>query len=391
MGFEFHLLLERSRLVRSAFVETIAKQFEEVTDPRANRGHNFPLIEMIFVALCGAICDCNTWVDVSKFGNAKLAWFRKFLPFEFGIPSHDTFGEIFARLDSVQFYAALQSWTTQIAGSLKGEVVAFDGKALRGSFDRASAKSALHSVSAWVCGMKLCLGLKSVEDKSNEIPAVQELIDLLDLKGAIVTADAMHCQVETAARIVGKEADYVLIAKGNQGSLQAAIREALTEAFEEENPRLRQCSATETNREREETRDVVVMPVPKNSKVFSRWPEIKTIGAILRTREIDGQIEEWQSCFITSLPCTVRKLRDILRSHWSIENSQHYILDVTFTEDSSRIRKGTGPEISSVFRRLALTILQQDTSIKGSIRGKRKVCGWNEDAFERLLAGFPDV
>ena len=328
---------------------------------------------------------------MSKFGNAKLAWFRKFLPFEFGIPSHDTFGEIFARLDSVQFYAALQSWTTQIAGSLKGEVVAFDGKVLRGSFDRASAKSALHSVSAWVCGMKLCLGLKSVEDKSNEIPAVQELIDLLDLKGAIVTADAMHCQVETAARIVGKEADYVLIAKGNQGSLQAAIREALTEAFEEENPRLRQCSATETNREREETRDVVVMPVPKNSKVFSRWPEIKTIGAILRTREIDGQIEEWQSCFITSLPCTVRKLRDILRSHWSIENSQHYILDVTFTEDSSRIRKGTGPEISSVFRRLALTILQQDTSIKGSIRGKRKVCGWNEDAFERLLAGFPDV
>ena len=375
----------------STFIETIAKQFEEVTDPRANRGHNFPLIEMIFVALSGAICDCNTWVDVSKFGNAKLAWFRKFLPFEFGIPSHDTFGEIFARLDSVQFYAALQSWTTQIAGSLKGEVVAFDGKVLRGSFDRASAKSALHSVSAWVCGMKLCLGLKSVEDKSNEIPAVQELIDLLDLKGAIVTADAMHCQVETAARIVGKEADYVLIAKGNQGSLQAAIRETLTEAFEEENPRLRQCSATETNREREETRDVVVMPVPKNSKVFSRWPEIKTIGAILRTREIDGQIEEWQSCFITSLPCTVRKLRDILRSHWSIENSQHYILDVTFTEDSSRIRKGTGPEISSVFRRLALTILQQDTSIKGSIRGKRKVCGWNEDAFERLLAGFPDV
>ena len=375
----------------SAFVETIAKQFEEVTDPRANRGRNFPLIEMIFVALCGAICDCNSWVDVGKFGNAKLAWFRKFLPFEFGIPSHDTFSEVFARLDSVPFYAALQSWTTRIAGSLKDQVVAFDGKTLRGSFDHASAKSALHSVSAWACGMKLCLGLKSVEDKSNEIPAVQELIDLLDLKGAVVTADAMHCQVETAAKIVGKEADYVLIAKGNQGSLQAAIRESLADAFEEKNPRLKQCSATETNRDREETRDVVVMPVPKNSKVFSRWPNIKTIGAIYRTREIGGKIEEWQDCFITSMPSAVRKTRDILRSHWSIENSQHYILDVTFTEDSSRIRKGTGPEISSVFRRLALTILQQDTSIKGSIRGKRKVCGWDESAFERLLAGFSDV
>ena len=375
----------------SAFVETITNHFEEVTDPRANRGLNYPLIEMVFVALCGAICDCNSWVDVSKFGNAKLVWFRKFLPFEFGIPSHDTFSEIFARLDSVQFYAALQSWTTSIAGSLQGQTVAFDGKTLRGSFDHASAKSALHSVSAWVCGMKLCLGLKSVEDKSNEIPAVQQLIDLLDLKGAIITADAMHCQVDTAAKIVDKEADYVLIAKGNQESLQLEIRETLVNAFEEKNPRLRQCSATETNRGREETREVVVMPVPKNSKVFSRWPEIKTIGAIHRSREIGGKLEEWQECFISSLPCGVRKLRDILRSHWSIENSQHYILDVTFTEDSSRIRKGTGPEISSVFRRLALTILQQDTSIKGSIRGKRKVCGWDESAFERLLAGFSEV
>lgn len=375
----------------SAFLETIAGHFEEVADPRANRGLNFPLIEMVFVALCGAICDCNSWVDVSKFGNAKLAWFRKFLPFELGIPSHDTFSEVFARLDSVQFYAALQSWTTSIAGSLKGQTVAFDGKTLRGSFDHASAKSALHSVSAWVCGLKLCLGLKSVEDKSNEIPAVQQLIDLLDLKGAIITADAMHCQVDTAAKITDKEADYVLIAKGNQESLQWEIRETLAKAFEEQNPRLRQCSATETNRDREETRSVVVMPVPKNSKVFSRWPKIKTIGAIHRSREIRGKQEEWQDCFISSLPCTVRRMRDHLRSHWSIENSQHHVLDVTFTEDSSRIRKGNGPEISSVFRRLALTILQQDTTIKGSIRGKRKVCGWNESAFEQLLAGISEV
>lgn len=372
----------------TAFIETIANHFEEVTDPRADRGLNYPLVEMIFVALCGTICDCNSWVDVSKFGTAKLAWFRKFLPFERGIPSHDTFSEVFARLDSVQFYAALQSWTTSIVGSLKDQMVAFDGKTLCGSFDRASSKSALHSVSAWACGLKLCLGLKSVEDKSNEIPAVQQLIELLDLKGAIVTADAMHCQVETAAKISDKDADYVLIAKGNQESLRSEIRETLANAFEQKNPRMRQCSATETNRGREETRDVVVMPVPKNSKVFSRWPEIKTIGAIYRSRKVGEQAEEFQDCFISSLPPTVRKLRDILRSHWSIENSQHYILDVTFTEDSSRIRKGTGPEVTSVFRRLALTILQQDTSIKGSIRGKRKICGWDESAFERLLANF---
>ena len=373
------------------FLETVTSHFEDVTDPRANRGRNYPLAEMVFVALCGAICDCNSWVDVAEFGKAKLTWFRKFLPFELGIPSHDTFSEVFARLDSVQFYAALQSWTTHIAGSLQGRTVAFDGKTLRGSFDKTSAKSALHSVSAWVCGLKLCLGLNSVEDKSNEIPAVQQLIDWLDLTGAIVTADAMHCQVETAARIVDKQADYLLIAKGNQESLRDEIRETMANAFERNDPRLRQCSSAETNRNREETRDVAILPVPKCSKVFGRWPNIRTVGVIYRTREIDGKPQEWQDCFISSLPCTVRKHRDVLRSHWSIENSQHHVLDVTFTEDSSRIRKGTGPEISSVFRRLALTILQQDTSIKGSLRGKRKICGWNESAFERLIAGFSDV
>lgn len=272
--------------------------------------------------------------------------------------------------------------------SFEAPIDAFDGKTLCGSFDQASAKSALHSVSAWSCGLKMCLGLKSVDDKSNEIPAVQQLVDLLDLKGAIATADAMHCQVETAAKIIDKGADYVLTVKGNQKSLRAEICEALTEAFEKQNSRLRQCSSKENNHGREETRDVVVMPVPKKSKIFSRWPNIKTIGAIYRTRNVGHKQGEWQSCFISSLSSTVRKHRDILRSHWSIENSQHYILDVTFTEDSSRIHKGTGPEISSVFRRLALTILQQDTSIKGSIRGKRKICGWDESAFERLLAGF---
>jgi predicted transposase YbfD/YdcC len=165
----------------------------------------------------------------------------------------------------------------------------------------------------------------------------------------------------------------------------------LAQAFEDHDSHLRQCSSTETSHGRDETRQVVVMPAPRNSKIFSRRPNIQTIGAIYRTRDVDGKQIEWQDCFISSLSSKVRNHRDLLRSHWSIENCQHHILDVTFTEDLSRIRKGTGPEISSVFRRLALTILQQDTSIKGSLRGKRKICGWNESAFERLLAGFADV
>lgn len=371
-----------------SFVERIENHFEKVTDPRANRGTNYPLREMIFVALCGAICDCNAWTDVADFGEAKLAWFRKFLPFEKGIPSHDTFTEVFARLDTIEFYAALESWAREMARSLKGETVAFDGKALRGSLDTAADKSALHSVSAWACGLKLCLALNSVEEKSNEIPAVQQLIDMLDLDGAVVTADAMHCRRETAEKIIAKKAEFVLMVKGNQETLQAAVQETMEQAFEEENPKLRRCQTIENNRDRRETREVAAIPIPLDSEAFLRWPGVKTIGGIYRCREIDGKLEESQEYFVSSLPCRVRSLSRHLRSHWSIENSQHHVLDVTFTEDSSRIRKGTGPEITSVFRRLALNILQRDTSIKASIRRKRKRCGWDDAVFERLLAGF---
>jgi len=372
----------------AAFVGKIYEHFENVTDPRVNRGKNFPLIEMVFVALCGAICDCNSWVDVAAFGKCKLDWFRRFLPFEEGVPSHDTFTEVFARLDTVEFYASLESWAMSIAHSLKGETVAFDGKTLRGSFDKASNKSALHSVSAWVCGLKMCVGLKSVEDKSNEIPAVQQLIDMLDLAGAVVTADALNCQRETAAKIIAKDADYVLMVKGNQETLQGELQQAIIQAFDEESPDMRHCKTGEKNRNRQETREVTVMPVPKDSEVFARWIGAKTIGSIYRTREINGELQESQECFISSLPCKVRAISQHLRSHWSTENSQHYVLDVTFTEDASRIRKGNGPEITSVFRRLALNMLQRDTTLKASIRGKRKICGWDEDAFQKLIAGF---
>jgi hypothetical protein len=149
-----------------ALVERMVTHFEKVTDPRANRGRNDPLIEMVFVALCGAICDCNTWTDVADFGEAKLAWFRKFLPFEQGIPAHDTFTEVFARLDTIEFYAALESWAGELAGALRGETVAIDGKTRRGSFDAAAGQSALHSVSAWACGLKLCLKLQSAAGRS---------------------------------------------------------------------------------------------------------------------------------------------------------------------------------------------------------------------------------
>ena len=376
--------MQRSLTLATSFQERTYKHFEKVTDPRLNRGENHSLIEMIFLTLCATICGADNWADVERYGVAKLDWLRKFVPLENGVPSHDTLGRVFSRLDTIQFYAALQSWTNEIAGCLKGETVAFDGKTLRGSFDHASGKSALHSVSAWGCGMRLCLGLTSVDEKSNEIPAVQELLKVLDLEGAVVTADAMHCQKETAKAVIDKKADFVLVVKGNQPTLQNELHEEIIKAFDEDNPAMRRHHKKEINHGRNEYREVVVLPCPQDSPVFSAWAGLATIGTIYRSREINGKLEESSETFITSLPCKVRNITNRIRDHWSTENQQHYVLDVTFSEDSSRIRKGTGPEISSVFRRLALSVLQQDTTLKDSIRGKRKRCGWDNSALEKL-------
>ena len=375
----------------STFVCKVYKHFEKVTDYRVDRGGNHPLIEMIFLTLCASLCDADGWADVERFGKAKLLWLRQFLPFEHGIPSHDSLGRVFARLDTIEFYAALQSWVSDIAGSLKGETVAFDGKTLRGSFDEASSKSALHSVSAWACGMKMCLGLTSTDAKSNEIPAVQQLIGMLDLQGSVVTADAMHCQKDTVEAIINKEADYLLTAKGNQPKLTEAVREVLLEGLDQ-NKRRSTLDTQEKNRNRDEFREVLIVACPKNHPIFSQWKGIRTIGVVTTIRKVGDREEEVAStCFISSLPPKVRDITTRLRSHWSIENSQHYILDVTFGEDSSRIRKGTGPEISSVFRRLALTILQRDTSIKDNIRGKRKRCSWDDSLLTQLIRGYSKV
>lgn len=371
-----------------SFVGKTFHHFEKTTDPRVDRGQNHPLVEMIFLTLCATISGADCWADVERFGKGKIDWLRKYIPLTLGIPSHDTLGRVFSRLDSVEFYASLQSWTNDICASVQGKTVAMDGKTLRGSFDSASGKSALHSVSAWVCGLRMCLGLKSVEDKSNEIPAVQELIAMLDLEGAVVTADAMHCQKETAKAIIDKEADYILMVKGNQPTLEDALHEAIIQAMDSDDNRSRRSNKTEKNRNRIETREVIVLPCPSDDPIFAQWAGIGTIGVIYRRREFDGKVEEATETFISSLPCKVRDITRRIREHWGIENQQHYVLDVTFNEDASRIRNGTGPEISSVFRRLSLSILQQDTSQKDSIRGKRKRCGWDTSALEKVLACF---
>lgn len=374
--------------MKNGYFEFLA-HFVDLTDPREDRGNNHNLSDIIALALCGTICGANSWADIERFCKAHQIWFEQFLELPYGVPSHDTFGRVFARLDTAEFQHCLGRWVEQLQLQLQGQTVAIDGKTLRGSHDLASAKQALHVVSAWAHQVNFCLGQVSVESKSNEIPAVQELLEILNLKGAVVTADAMHCQKKTAQKIIDQEADYILQVKQNQQSLYDAIT-AEIDRYAQENfshRKVRQHTTKEKNRGRIETRTTVVAPAPAALKKL--WPGLQTIGAIYRRRQLaDGTESEEYTSFIASLPPKVREIAKHVRNHWSVENSLHHTLDVTFTEDASRIRQGNGPEIMAALRRFSLSILKSDTTIQDNVRGKRLLAGWNLDNLKSILLGF---
>lgn len=368
----------------------VYKHFEKVTDPRENRGHNHNLIEMIFMALTASICGADGWADVERFVESKKQWFLKYIRLEEGVPSHDTFGRVFARLDTGEFLTAMHAWVDAFAQSLRGRGVAIDGKTLRGSFDKAAGQTALHTITAFACDVRICLRQMSVDEKSNEIPAVPRLLELLELSGATVTLDAMHCQTDTAKAIVKAEADYILIVKGNQEALHQALMDRF-ETYGEagyEVDGLKRHVTVEKSHGRHERREYYVIDAPKDDPVFSRWPDLRSIGMIYRCRESGTETHEETMYFITSHEPKVKMLGRHIRGHWGIENRQHWILDVTFSEDASRIRKGSSPEISAALRRMALNILQRDTTIKENIRGKRLRAGWDDCVLDAIYAGF---
>jgi predicted transposase YbfD/YdcC len=383
------ILTEGFRVARSGVVAILAR-FENLTDPRVERTKQHLLIDMVTIGLCAAICGADSWVDVEKFGHAKRDWFGRFLELPNGIPSHDTFGRVFARLDTAEFLLCLQNWLRSLHLSLKEQGVAIDGKTLRGSFDSASGKSALHVVSAWASGLRLSLGEVAVDGKSNEITAVPKLLELLELTGAVVTLDAMHCQKDTLAAIRAKGADYLVPVKDNQPKLYGLVLEAFL-AYGEDNYQAREVKqhrTVERNRGRDEERIVYAAPPPPELKGHAEWLDVRSIVMVYRATTRNGKLTEETSYYLSSLPPKVKKIARYIRGHWGIENTLHWTLDVIFAEDRSRIRTGHGPEIASLFRKLALLVLQQDTTSRGSLRGKRLQAGWNEDFLERLLCGF---
>lgn len=368
----------------------IFTHFEKLTDPRLKRTQAHELLDILTIALCAAICGANAWTDVERFGLAKQEWFAKFLKLPGGIPSHDTFGRVFALLDTAEFDACLRSWLRSLHKSMKNQNIAIDGKTLRRSFDRATGQAALHSVSAWAVGLRLSLGQVAVDDKSNEITAVPKLLELLEIVGAVVTLDAMHCQTETAAAIQAKQADYVLNVKANQPTLFESLQQVFEHYGNQDfkAPGLRVHKTTERSHGRDEQREYYVAPAPADLIESAQWAGLQSVVMVYRHREAAGKETDEVHYYISSLPPNVKRLANAIRDHWGIENSLHWVLDVIFAEDDSRIRKGNSPETTAMLRRLALSILEQDTTLKSSLRGKRLQAGWNEDLLAKILTGF---
>jgi predicted transposase YbfD/YdcC len=369
---------------------SVLVHFANLEDPRMNRTRRHPLVDIVVVALCAVISGAESWVQVEKFGNNKRTWLKSFLELPNGIPSHDTFGRVFAQLDPQQFHDCFANWISTLHKVSNGRIVPIDGKTMRHSFDKAKGQSPLHVVSAWAAQQHLVLGQVAVADKSNEITAIPELLKLLDLHGAIVTIDAMGCQKEIAQNIVDGGGDYVLAAKGNQEKLYEAVLATMEKGLADDFQGMTHTihSTNFKGHGREEERTYYAVEVPKDFPVLDQWPELKSICMAVRTTRQKGKEEETRArYYISSLEAKADLIGEAVRSHWGVENGLHWVLDVSFREDECRIRKDHGPENMGMLRRLALSLLKKAAFLKGGIQTKRLQAGWNEDILTKVLIG----
>jgi predicted transposase YbfD/YdcC len=365
--------------------------FAELNDPRVERSKRHKLIDIIAITLCGVICGAETWVDIAAFGQAKQAWLKQFLELPNGIPSHDTFGDVFARLDPEAFQRCFAEWVQAVVEVSAGQVVAIDGKTLRGSGDTVLGKRAIHMVSAWASGNGLVLGQVKVDDKSNEITAIPALLRVLALKGCIVTIDAMGCQTEIAAQIVEQEADYVLSLKENQGRLYQDVKELFEYALNLRQPpfALDHVRVVEKAHGRLEIRECWTLTDANGFpalRTSADWKGLQTLVMVRRERRVQGKVSQETAFYIASLAATAQRLLDCTRLHWSIENALHWVLDVAFHEDASQVRKDHAPQNFALIRHWALNLLKTDTTVKASLHTKRLTAGWNDSYLLRLLA-----
>jgi predicted transposase YbfD/YdcC len=361
--------------------------FAGLADPRQSKKVLYPLEEVLLLTLCAVLCGADGWVSVALFGKQKLAFLRRFLPFANGTPSHDQLGLIFGALDAEGFQSCFAAWTQSLARAVEG-VVAIDGKTARRSFDRALGRGAVHMISAWSSVQKLVLAARAVDEKSNEITAIPELLELLAIKGAIVTIDAMGCQTKIAAKILDKGADYVLGLKGNQGNLRDDVELLFTEQAARgfADVAVSKASSVDGDHGRIETREVfAVADIAWLKERHPDWKGLRSLVMVLARRESAKGEESERRFYISSLPAEAEKLGAAIRAHWGVENGLHWVLDVQFRDDDCRIRKKNAPANFSAVKRAALNALRRAPG-KQSLKSKRLIAGWDEDYLAKTLA-----
>ena len=380
---------------------SIQEHFADLPDPRRAQGRRHRLSDMIVIAVCAVIGCADSWADVADFGRAKLKWFQRFLDLPHGIPCPDTFERVFARLDPDAFERCFMNWSEALAGSSRGKLVAIDGKRIRRSFAHAwDHSTATHLLSAFVHENATVLGQLSVDcGKENEIVAIPRLLELLDLRGATVTIDAMGCQTEIAGRIERNGGDYVLAVKENQPAMREALERNLGEMILEHFAGVRHgfVETVDGDHGRIETRRVWVTDQLEGwlgAEQRDRWPGLKSVAVVEATREVPGgptaaaaaSIE--RRYFISSRAGTdASRMAEIVRGHWTVENKLHWVLDVSFAEDQARQRKDHSAANFSRLRRIALNLLQREKTKKRGIKGKRLNAAWDHDYLLKLLAG----
>ncbi len=371
---------------------TILDHFDDLDDPGVERTRRHNLVDIIAIAICATICGADSWVHIELFGRSKLEWFQTFLELPGGIPSHDTLGDVFARLDPVQLQNCFVSWTQAIAELLPGEVVAIDGKTARRSYDGAGNKGAIHMVSAWATQNALTLGQVKTEEKSNEITAIPQLLEMLDLHGCIVTIDAMGCQREIAEKITEGGANYVLAVKENQGQRYEGIRDRFEGAEELgfDGVPYDYTQTLDKGHGRVERRECWVITEADCLDYINpqgQWPQPKAAVRVVGHRQTGAGGISQPRYYSSSRAAPAEQQLAAVRSHWSIENSPHWTLDVTFREDQCRVRKDHGPQNLATLRQIGHNLLKNEHTPKVGIQGKRLNAGWDEDYLLRVLLG----
>jgi predicted transposase YbfD/YdcC len=365
----------------------IKTYFTDLVDPRLERTRYHELMDIVVIAICATICGAEGWVDIARYGVAKQDWLKTFLALPNGIPSHDTFRRVFCLLEPASFLRCWQHWIAALTVGLGLKQVAIDGKVARRSFDRASGKAALHLVSAWATEQHLVLGQVAVADKSNEITAIPKLLELLDISGAIVTIDAMGCQKEIAAKIRAGGGDYVLSVKENQPNLLEDIKESFTQGMETDFAGLNySCHVEEyIGHGREEKICVQTILQPASIRDEELWKDLNAITMVFCERAEQGKETTTEfRYYIGSRSAVASSYAHYIRGHWGIENGLHWVLDVTFDEDRSRMRTDHSAENMGLLRRIAVSLLKQHKK-KGSVRGKRLQSGWDDHTLLEVL------